>query len=111
MREQVVETDLLVENRGRRLEDGESWGITGMDEGEIVSFYKLGGGCTPCDVRIQYLYFIVRLKHFLATGLFYQEVSEVLFFSDLSIYFYFDRTKATTKGAVDQLSLCNTFTL
>ena len=65
MREQVVETDLLVENRGRRLEDGESWGITGMDEGEIVSFYKLGGGCTPCDVRIQYLYFIVRLKHFL----------------------------------------------
>ena len=35
MREQVVETDLLVENKGRRLEDGESWGITGVDEGEM----------------------------------------------------------------------------
>ena len=82
MREQVVETDLLVENKGRRLEDGESWGITGMDEGEmgrmLVSISL--GGCIPCDVRIQYLYFIVRLKHFLATGLFYEEVSEVLFF-------------------------------
>ena len=33
MREQVVETDLLVENRGRRLEDEESGGITGVDEG------------------------------------------------------------------------------
>ena len=29
-----METDLLVENRGRRFADGESWGITGADEGE-----------------------------------------------------------------------------
>ena len=95
------------------LEDGEIWGITGVDDGEVVSFYKLGGGgCTPCDVRLQYLYFILRLKHFLATGLFYEELCEVLFFFRPFNLFLFDRTiKATTKGAVDQLSLCNTFTL
>ena len=45
------------------------------------------------------------------TGLFFGRCPRCCFFPDLSIYFHLDRTKATTKGAVDQLSRCNTFTL
>ena len=45
------------------------------------------------------------------TGLFFGRCPRCCFFPDFSIYFHFDRTKATTKEAVHQLSRCNTFTL